>query len=185
MEALYTEKMLAPASTSARRPHAAAGPHPARGEIHSIVFAAREAGCGPQPRWRSPKLAAGHWGSPAATVAPGPQGATYAPDCRGGNYPRTAAEGPRLRWPHRRAPHEALRLTPREGRGGRRQRDGGGHHVGSAPASWAGWPDRPPAIGTANRARWQARRRWRGINGGPLDLGAGGAVVGEPARSIR
>jgi hypothetical protein len=31
-----------------------------RGEIPSIFFAAREAGCGPQPRWRSPKLAAGY-----------------------------------------------------------------------------------------------------------------------------
>ena len=26
-----------------------------------------------------------------------------------GNYPSTAAEGPRLRWPHRRAPHEPRR----------------------------------------------------------------------------
>jgi hypothetical protein len=33
---------------------------------------------GPQPRRRSPGLAAGHRGSPAATVASGPQGATYA-----------------------------------------------------------------------------------------------------------
>jgi hypothetical protein len=35
---------------------------------------------GPSRRWRSPALAAAYWGSPAATVAPGPQGATYAQD---------------------------------------------------------------------------------------------------------
>jgi hypothetical protein len=36
----------------------------------------------------------GSWGCSAATVASGPQGATYASNCRGGNYPRTAAEAP-------------------------------------------------------------------------------------------
>jgi hypothetical protein len=60
------------------------------------------------PRWRSLRVAAGYWGSPAVTVASGPQEATYGLP-RGGNYPRTPAEGPRLRWPHRRAPHEARR----------------------------------------------------------------------------
>jgi hypothetical protein len=39
------------------------------------LFAAlRESAPGPQPRWRSPELAAGCWGSSAAAVAPGPQG---------------------------------------------------------------------------------------------------------------
>jgi hypothetical protein len=40
------------------------------------------AGYGPLPRWRSPDMAAGYWGSSAATVALGPQEATM---------PRTAA----------------------------------------------------------------------------------------------
>jgi hypothetical protein len=33
-----------------------------------------------RPRWRSPELAAGYWGSLAATVASGPQGAIYTRD---------------------------------------------------------------------------------------------------------
>jgi hypothetical protein len=52
-------------------------------------------------------------------------GATYA--LPQGNYPKTAAEGPRLPWPHRRAPHE-----PRgEGQGGRCQRYGDGRRGGA------------------------------------------------------
>jgi hypothetical protein len=52
--------------------------------------------CGPLPRWRSPELAAGHWGGSAATVAPGPHGATYTSDRRAArNYPRIAPRGPR------------------------------------------------------------------------------------------
>jgi hypothetical protein len=50
---------------------------------------------GPSRRWRSPELAAGNWGSPAATVASEPQGATYAPDCRAGQFPQDrGTEGP-------------------------------------------------------------------------------------------
>jgi hypothetical protein len=38
--------------------------------LEPIFFAPREAALGPQRRWRSPDLAAGCWGSSAATVAP-------------------------------------------------------------------------------------------------------------------
>jgi hypothetical protein len=61
----------------------------------STFFALREAGSGPSRRWRSPELAAGCWGSSAATVASGPQGATYAPDRRAGQFPQDrGTEGP-------------------------------------------------------------------------------------------
>jgi NAD(P)-dependent dehydrogenase (short-subunit alcohol dehydrogenase family) len=65
--------------------------------------------------WPTPEMpAGGHgrgcWGSPAATVALGLQGIAHAQDiCRREQRPqdrRTAAGRPRLRWPHRRAPHE-------------------------------------------------------------------------------
>jgi hypothetical protein len=49
---------------------------------------------GPQRRCRSPELAAGYWGSPAAAVASGPQGATYAPDCREGQLPQDRERAP-------------------------------------------------------------------------------------------
>jgi hypothetical protein len=64
---------------------------------------------GPSRRWRSPELAAGCWGSSAATVASGPQGATYAPDCRGAITPgprqRARGSGGRAEGP----PHEPRR----------------------------------------------------------------------------
>jgi hypothetical protein len=79
--------------------------------------------CGPSRRWRSPELAAGCWGGPAATAASGPHGATYAQD------PRTAAErGPR-------APVAAPTgsAAPSGGPGWSVQRDGeGGVVAGSA-----------------------------------------------------
>jgi hypothetical protein len=50
---------------------------------------------GPQPRWRSPELAAGCWGSSAAAVAPGSQGAAYARI----SAPQAITPGPRKRAP--------------------------------------------------------------------------------------
>jgi hypothetical protein len=78
------------------------GLHLAGDQLPATFFAARAATHGPSRRWRSPELAAGCSGSSAATVALGPQGATYVWDFRArGNYTRTAEEGPRLRWPRR------------------------------------------------------------------------------------
>jgi hypothetical protein len=56
-----------------------------RGEIPSISFAAQEAGCGPSRRPWPLAVGSGCWGSSAATVAPGPQGANLRPGL-GGNY---------------------------------------------------------------------------------------------------
>jgi hypothetical protein len=74
------------------------GCNSSRGLFPSTFFAARAA-CGPSRRWRSPELAAGCWGGPAATVASGPHGATYAPDRRGEQF----SPGP---------PHPASGLVP-------------------------------------------------------------------------
>jgi hypothetical protein len=68
-------------------------------EVGTIILqeicAAHESVRGPQRRWRSPELAAAYWGGPAATVASGPQGATYAPDRRAGQFPQDrGTEGP-------------------------------------------------------------------------------------------
>jgi hypothetical protein len=62
---------------------------------------------GPLPRWRSPELAAAYWGSPAATVASEPQGATAAESP--GFVCALAGFCPR---PHRWALHEALEAYP-------------------------------------------------------------------------
>jgi hypothetical protein len=62
---------------------------------------------GPTRRWRSPELAAGYWGGPAATVASGPQGQSM---------PRTAAVaitlGPRQRAPGSGGRTVGLRTGP-------------------------------------------------------------------------
>jgi hypothetical protein len=107
----------------------------------------------------------GYWGSSAATVAPGHKGQPVPRTAAGGNYPRTAADGPMLRQPHQRAPHGPRR----EGRGGRCQRDGDGRRGGvdrdpGAHVVTAAWPrERPGLPGT----------RARGVGPG----GAVGAMV--------
>jgi hypothetical protein len=103
------------------------------------------------PRWRSPELAAGCWGGSAATVAPGPQGATYAPYCRGGQLPQDRGQ----RAPGSGGRTDRLRPEPRRaGRGGRCQRDGDGRRGGigrdpCARVAAAAWPQGEPAPGIA------------------------------------
>jgi hypothetical protein len=57
----------------------------------SESFAVREAALGPSRRWRSPELAAGYWGSSAATVALGPQGQPAPMISRGVAIPQNRA----------------------------------------------------------------------------------------------
>jgi len=95
----------------------------------TMFFAARAAGCGPLPRWRSPELAAGCWGGSAPTVAPGPQAGNLCP-ARPGFVCALGASFRRLdQRPHRRAPHRALEAYPFGGRPGW----GGAAMVGSRP----------------------------------------------------
>jgi hypothetical protein len=82
------------------------------------------AGIGPLRRWRSPELAAGYWGSSAATVAPGPRG--HAPDCRGGQLPQDRGRGPQAPVA---APTGSAR-APSGGPGWSVQRDGDGRRGG-------------------------------------------------------
>jgi hypothetical protein len=110
---------------------------------------------GPSRRWRSPELAAGYWGSPAATVASWPQGATYAQD------PRTAAEAPGSG-----GRTDGPEAHPSGGRGGRRQRDGGGHHGGVGARVVAGWLERRRRR-RAGTSGWVPIRRRRGCRGAP------------------
>ena len=85
------------------------------------------AGIGPLSRWRSPELAAGYWGSPAATVAPGPHGATYArAPPRGAMTP-----GPQQRAPGSGGRTDGLRTSPVGRAGVAVRRDGDGRRGGA------------------------------------------------------